>query len=596
MSGDTETKRVRAILDRHKKMEQEKQPWLKNYQKIGELVMTRKQNFTSTSTQGEFVTTKIFSGAAGRANHNMASSLLGALWPNGAKAVQIVPPDGMSEQERATEEIKAFYAKVTRIIVEAIDNPLAGFATSLDEYMLDQGAFGISGIAVYETEDEMMPIRFEAVDAKKITISENKYGAVDTVYICKEMTIKQLVATYTLEKVSDVARNQFEKGQLEDKVKVLHGIEPRVDRIIGGYGNGNYPIASIEIEMECNKVLRETGFHEMPVFVTRFWKAMGEVYGRSPAMEAMPEIAELNIQTELVIRAGEKNLNPPILVSQENIMGNGSIDTSAGAVNVKRMSGRAEGSGKAVEQIVTVGEMQSTYKRIDTLEEIIKNAFLQDRLMDLNNEQRMTLGETNIRNELRGQTLGNIYLRQIIELFAPMVDRVASVLLSLDAFGIGKDTKKAQMATLLGIEIDTIPEGILKLMMAGKHWYKTMFVSPAARIMRREELTGLQEFLGDMERIAGFAPEAVDSLDVDELPKILIELRGAPMKVLRSKEAIDTIRQGRAQAQAEQQKLMMAQAQADIAKTGAMAAQHAAKAGIPIPVPGQEGADEMMQQ
>lgn len=588
MASDTETRKVKAILERHKKMEQEKNPWLKNYQKIGEMVMTRKQNFTSASTQGEFVTTKLFSGAAGRANHNMSSALLGALWPNGSKSIQIVAPDDMKEEESETEEVKAFFARVTKTVAEVIDNPLAGFATALDEYMLDQGAFGISGIAAYETEDEHMPIRFEAVDAKKITISENKYGAVDTVYICKEMTIKQLVATYGEDKVSTVSANMFNKGQLEEKVKVLHAIEPRVDRIIGGYGNGNYPIASIEIEIDRTHTLREMGFHEMPVFVTRFWKAMGEIYGRSPAMELMPEIAELNIQTELIIRAGEKNLNPPIIVSQENIIGNGSINTSAGAVNVKRMSGRAEGTGKAVEQIITVGEMQSTYKRIDVLEEIIKNGFLQDRLMDLNNEQRMTLGETNIRNELRGQTLGNIYLRQIIELFAPLIGRVMAVLVARDKFGFGRQTKEARKAEFFGIPIDTIPDAIFKRMVEGKDWYKATFISPAARILRREELTGLMEFIGDMERMAPISPDVMDNVNPDELARTLVELRGAPMKVMRSKEEISKIRQGRAEAQAEQQKLMMAQAQAEIAKTGAMAAQHAAKAGLPIQMPGQE--------
>lgn len=577
--SDITNRKVQVILDRHKKMEQEKQPWLKNYQKIGELVMTRKQSFTSNVQQGEFVTSKIFSGEAGRANHIMASTMLGALWPNGAKSIQIVPPDDLDPTAAESQDVKDFYAEVTKRVVAAIDNPLAGFATSLDEYMLDQGAFGISGVAVFETEDSEMPVRFEAVDAKKITIAENKYGVVDTVYICKEMTIRQLYQEYK-EEISATSLAAFKNGKLEEKVKVLHAIEPRIDHIIGGYGNANYPIASIEIEMGQNKILRETGFHEMPVFVTRFWKAMGEIYGRSPAMELMPEIAELNIQTELIIRAGEKQLNPPLLVAQECVVGNGTLNTSAGAINVRRMSGRAEGASKAVETIVTIGELQSTYKRIDTLTEIVKDGFFQDRLAGLDNEQRMTLGEANIRNDIRGQTLGNIYSRQIIELFSPLITRVFNILLGRDMFGVPAKSQIAVAAQAMGIVIPTIPDAVIELMKHGKEAYKVVFISPAARIMRREELKGISEMLGAAERVGPLAPDFLDNYDMDNIARNLQDLHGAPANCIRSMEKVKEIRDARAQAQQQQNQIAMAQAQAEIAKTTSQAAQHATKAGL----------------
>lgn len=578
MNEDTD-KRVQKILERHRKLKQEKQPWLDTYQKIGELVMSRKQSFTSERSNGEFLTGQIFDSTAANANHLMASSLIGALWPNGPKSFQIEPPDGMDEQAAGAEEVKQYFAKVTKIVAAAFDNPKAAWLTSLEEYMLDQGAFGISGIGVFATDiedpnyDPALPVRFVAVDAKKITIDEGSDGFIDTVYIEKEQTVKQLVGEFGIDRVSKQVAEDYHNGRMERKVSTLHAIEPRQDARIGGFGNADMPVASIHIELKTKHILKESGYQEQPVYVTRFWKAMGEKYGRSPAMEAMPDIIEANALRESAIVATEKMLDPPLTVISDGSIGGGTIDTSAGAVNVRYLDGRIgeTQSGKVVEPIYTIGEMQSTFERIKELREIISNAFFIDRLLDLNNEQRMTLGEANIRNELRGQSLGTIYARQIAEMFNRCVERVFHILWDKQMLGIPGDSIEAAMLAAQGVVPFVIPNAVLDLMVNGEDSFKVTFISPASRIMRSEELIGIQRTVQFATEIAPVAPDVMDVIDMDVVMRSVQDLTGAPARILKSPQVVAELRQARAQAQQQAAEAQQAASIADAARSAGQA-------------------------
>lgn len=585
MINKAPSSREQKILDRHRKLKVEKDPWLYTWQLVGEYVMTRKQEFTGKLSPGQFLTGKIFDGTAESANHLLASSLIGALWTNGAKTFRIEPPDSMADLVK-TAEVKKYYERITKEMAAAIDNPKAGFRTSLEEYMLDQGAFGISGISAFEnpTNDPSelydMPVVFGAVDAKAISIDENSRGFVDTCYIEREITVRQLVQEYGLDNVSKKSREAFENERGDEKVMVLHAIEPRLDAKYGGFGNADMPVASIHIEIAEKHILKESGYHEMPVFITRFYKAMGEKYGRSPGMGAMSDILEANALREASIIATEKMLDPPLLVEEDGIAGGGTIDTSAGAITVKHSTGRMGGNDKVVEPLVTVGEINTTFNRIKELVEIISRHFFIDRLLDLNNEQRMTLGEANIRNELRGQSLNTIYARQIAELFTPIIERVFNIMFALGMLGVVAGSDEEAHMLELGIEPIIIPEAVVKLMAQGKNAYKVTFISPAARIMQAEELSGIQQTVEFAISVAAVVPDILDNIDFDRVIRRVNELTGGASDIMRSMDEVAKIRQQREQQQAQMMQMQAEQVAAETAKKSAQAAQAASKAGI----------------
>lgn len=570
---------IRHLIDRHKKMKTDKQSWLALYQICAEYVMSRKQGFTTSVSPGTIQTDQIYDDTAPYANTLMAAAIIGAIWPNGAKSFRITAPHGLEEEQGGVFEAeKKFYESATKRMASYLDHPRSGLQTALEEYMLDQGAFGISGTIWEEQDDPSVPLTFRALDAKSLYIAEGKNGFIDTVHIEMEFTLRQLVQVYGLENLSTKRRDAFMKGENpEDKITVLHIIEPRLDVDPFKYGNEAMPIASIHIDIDMEKKLKQSGYKYMPCQITRFWKAMGEVYGRCPAMNAMPSIFEANALAEAWTLAVEKTLDPSLLVMDDGAMGNGVIDTSPGGITVVSVSGRISSSTVPIQPLFLVGDLQWTAARRTELAEVIKNHFYQDRLMDLNNEHRMQNPEVAIRNELRGQTLNTVYNRQFSEQLVPLIEGAFNSLLYRGYLGVirGSDLELAMLER--GILPTYIPDSIVRRMESGQEVFRIEFISPAVRIMQSEEKQGINELLTTALTAAQANPDVLDVVDWDWTLRRVQELGGAPRETIIS---VDRLAKMRADKRAMQQAQMDIEARRAESETARNMGQAASSVGL----------------
>ena len=554
--------KVDVLLSRHQKLKSEKATLHGIYELISEYVFNKKYNLEKTPNGGIFVDGDIYDNTGLRANSIMANVMVNNLWPNGPRTFKVKPTWDTSD----TQEIKAWFKHVNSQMHTIMDNTRAGLVTALDEYMLDQGSFGISGIYVSEDETDLScPIRYTAWDIKSMCVDEGTDGLIDTVFVEIEMTIRNAVKEYGLENLGSKTQKAFLDGNLEDKIKVLHVIEPRLDRNPKKYGAKDMPIASIHIEICSRKIIKESGFEEMPVFVGRFIKVLGEKYGRSPAMVAMPDILEANATREAISIATEKQLDPPLAVYDDGSLGAGTIETSAGAINVFSVSGRIN-NGKPIEPLYTVGELQSSYNHIETLKESINNHFYLDRLLDFNNETRMTFGEAQLRNALRGQSLGTFYARQEMEVITPMIKRTFNILLKRGLFGVLQNSIEELELLKRGIRPIYIPEEIAQRILSGLDVYDLDFISPAKRTMQSEELQGTIETANFAVSVAVAVPEILDNIDTDEMLRRIAKLSGADEDMLKDMQTVQSIRKARAEQQAQIMQLEQARQQSEIGR------------------------------
>lgn len=554
--------KVDVLLSRHQKLKSEKATLHGIYELISEYVFNKKYNLEKTPNGGIFVDGDIYDNTGLRANSIMANVMVNNLWPNGPRTFKVKPTWDTSD----TQEIKAWFKHVNSQMHTIMDNTRAGLVTALDEYMLDQGSFGISGIYVSEDETDLScPIRYTAWDIKSMCVDEGTDGLIDTVFVEIEMTIRNAVKEYGLENLGSKTQKAFLDGNLEDKIKVLHVIEPRLDRNPKKYGAKDMPIASIHIEICSRKIIKESGFEEMPVFVGRFIKVLGEKYGRSPAMVAMPDILEANATREAISIATEKQLDPPLAVYDDGSLGAGTIETSAGAINVFSVSGRIN-NGKPIEPLYTVGELQSSYNHIETLKESINNHFYLDRLLDFNNETRMTFGEAQLRNALRGQSLGTFYARQEMEVITPLIKRTFNILLKRGLFGVLQNSIEELELLKRGIRPIYIPEEIAQRILSGLDVYDLDFISPAKRTMQSEELQGTIETANFAVGVAAAVPEILDNIDTDEMLRRIAKLSGADEDMLKDMQTVQSIRKARAEQQAQIMQLEQARQQSEIGR------------------------------
>jgi len=264
MSGDL----GKQLLDEFAELDQERKLWEDHWQLLGELVHGTKQNFTTENAPGERLSDQRYDSTAVFANQTLASSLIGMLWPNGAKSMRILPS---SIEISETQENKDYFDKATEIMIQEMDNPEAGLVTALDEYMLDQGAFGFSGIGVFKNLDPISgnALRFEAWGAMQLYIAEGRNARVDTIFRKFKWTLRRAISTYGIENLSKKLQDRANNTKnLSEKIDIIHAIRPRTNRDPLKKGNRNMPIMSVHLEFDGGHVIRESGFPEIPVKVT----------------------------------------------------------------------------------------------------------------------------------------------------------------------------------------------------------------------------------------------------------------------------------------------------------------------------------------
>lgn len=553
-----EKPRVKIVKERYNKLYAEKQKWYSMYQLIGEYVLSRKQNFQTAAQPGEFLTELLYSAVAPNANQTMASALIGNLWPNGARSMRIERPRNIPD----TKENKSYFDEVTNILIDILDAPETGTATALQEYMLDQGAFGISGVQLKKTGDLTDPLRIFAVNVKNFLIDENKDGFVDTVFLDFEWTARQVVEEYGLSNVSARVREAYESNDISTIFKVVQLIEPRKNAPMQPKRNTEFPFASFHFEFNSEKILRDSGYLTFPTVIARFLKALGEKQGRSPAMFAMPAIMRLNVVWELLMRAGEKKLDPPLYLLDSGALGGDTLDTSPRALNVFNISGLGEKA--PVGQLFDVGNLQDIYPIAEALVNDISQAFFIDRLMDLNNDTKMTLGEAQLRDRMRGEGLNSVFKRQETEFFSRFVSTAFNMLLEEGLLGVVRGSEAEQKILREGLVPLYIPGDVVRAMQKGQKVYTIKYISPASRIMRTEELQGVVQALDITLGAAPAFPGMADNYDPDKLVKKLNELSGVDEEILRDTETIKAIRESRAKMQQEMMQIQQAQVGADV--------------------------------
>lgn len=550
---------VKAILARNESLGTARSNWNSHWQIVGEYVSLNKQNFEAEHEAGDFLVEDVFDSTAPHAAVSSASALLGMLWPATArKSVVIDPPDEIEDDLTAEEQ--KWYETATKKLVRAMDDPKANLVLSLDESTLDNVTFGTAGVGTYWEDDGLL---YKPHGVKEMRIDEGKNGFVDTVYLNVSWSPRKVVRTYGEENVSKKVREMAadEAKFAKEKVKLVIGYEPRPEKERKGNGALAMAYRSFHIEVETKHVIKESGFEEFPIAVSRLRKLPYEKYGRSFAMNALPDIREINVLREAIIEATEKVLDPALGVMNSGMLGGGTIDTSAGALNVFDMQANAGGS-QPVFPINTVGDLNTALARIEDLKESIAQHFSIDRLLDFNNETQMTATEAGIRNNIRRGSLSSLLSRQIAELFTPIVERSFNLMLRNGRFGEIAGTAEAQAEMQINPDNpQIIPERISQLLLDGKDAYQIRYTTPAERILASEELSGLLESTQYIQMVMQSHPEVRAKFDAFKAIDRMQELSGAPDNIIFSdEEADDTLKIEQQQVQKQQQMNQIEQA------------------------------------
>ena len=146
---------------------------------------------------------------------------------------------------------------------------------------------------MFITDDEQDDLRFKTIHISEIYITENEKGMVDCLVRRFHLRNRNILATYPDAVLPQNILTKI-KSDPHGETSIIHSVHPSTNPM-GYENNKNMDFVSCHVHEESGVVLRESGFKEFPYVVPRYLKSSSnEIYGRSPAMNALPDVKMLN--------------------------------------------------------------------------------------------------------------------------------------------------------------------------------------------------------------------------------------------------------------------------------------------------------------
>ena len=535
------------LVKRKGKLKAQRGSWETHWQDLSNYVLPNSADFNTKRSRGDKRTTLLYDSTGVHANEMLAAGLHGMLTNPASNWFSLRVKDD-SQDTGSSSEAKQWLEDTTNVVLSEIAAPSVAFPSHIHEYYLSLCSIGTACMFVGEPSTRE-GISFRAIHIDEIFIAENADGIIDTVFRSFKMTVRQIVQKWGEESLSPRIKRMYEKQEFDKEIDLLHCVYPRDDVDKGKRAATMLPVASVYIDEKENHVLAEGGFHEMPYMVSRWSKTVGEVFGRSPAMTALPDIKMLQEIMKTTIKAAQKVVDPPLLVPDDGVLG--PIRTIPGGLNYYRAS-----SGARIEPLLTGGNIGISYEMMTDLRDRIRTTFFLDQLQ-FQGAPRMTATEVVERTERTLRLLGPTLGRLQSEFLGPMIERIYGVL---------------SRAGRLPGPPESIAEQELKI----------EYVSPLARAQRQSETQGIMRTLEFIGPIAGMDPQAAQVIKGADTVRHIAELNGVPPMLLKSNEELMEEARAQQEAQAAQQQMMQGAQVMDMMQKGANVAKTAGDAGLSL--------------
>jgi hypothetical protein len=404
--------------------------------------------------------------------------------------------------------------------------------------------------AMSHLDDFNSVARFYTHTAGSYMIGQNDKCEIDTFCLQRERTVKQIVEEFGIENVSIAVKDQYDKGNYDSWYPIVQIVEPNPDydeRKLEGRFKAYRSVWFEPGIQNRDKFLRKGGFDEFPFHVPR-WGVTGEdIYGTScPGMLALGDIKGLQIMEKRKAQAVDKLVNPPLKGPPS--LRNVPISSLPGGATLYDSDGTKEGLGPIYQVDPRLNEMRMDMQSIESR---INEAFFVDLFMAISamdGVQPRNQLELSQRNEERLLMLGPPLERIQREFLSNLIERTFQQMI------------RGEILPPPPPELENQPLNI-------------RYISSLAMAQRAAEVSTIERTALFTGQLMQLNPEVMDSFDADEALQQYVQMTGAVPSIIRSAEAVQQIREQRAQAQQAQMAAEMANQGAQALDKGASAAQ-----------------------
>ena len=453
------------------------------------------RNLFDDNTTGQQKMDRIFDSTALEAIQQGASKLqenIAPIWTRWATfepSEQVVRTLEQGNFDVSLEDIQANLEQQAETIFDYINR--SNFATQFYEHALDL-LIGTGTLRIDEDENDEIPIIFNAIPQKGIAFEEGPHGNIETHWRRFKVKARNLERTWKGFKPSENIKNVIEKSPDAD-IDVSEGVVymPKTKTYYG----------CVWVSKE-NHVSWTQDFGSSSPWVTgRYSKVAGEIRGRGPALQALPDVRSLNKAKEFVLQKAAIDLAGMYTATDDGVTNPYNLSISPGIVIPV---GSNNSSNPSIQRLDTGSNLQLAQFQINEMQMAIKKALFND-LRDPTGAVRSAT-EVAIESRELAKRIGSAFGRLQTEVLIPIIKRVASIL--------------TRRGIITPVELDGRQVAI-------------KFMSPLARAQDGEDILNVQQAVQFVLQTAG-PDQAKIGFKLEDFGTWVADKTGMPAELIRS--------------------------------------------------------------
>lgn len=504
--------------------------WLPEWRDLSDYILPRAGRFnTSDVNKGQRRDKKIINPRATFAARTLAAGMHSGMTSPASPWFKLGTPDpGLMQYGPVKEWLYAVEKAMREVMARS------NLYNVLPTIYGEEGVFGTAAMAALP--DERDTVRFYPFTVGSYMIANSDRQQVDTLYREFKMTARQMEQQFGKEALSGTTQ-QLLSTNSEAWIEVCHATQPNESREHGRKDNTNMAYQSVYWEKggDNDKLLRQSGFQEFPVMAPR-WDVLGEdVYGTGPGSQCIGSTRALQLMERRKAELVEKGVRPPMGAPASLQVQKASI-LPGSITYLDDMQQGAKFAPLWDVNPVWLGQLRG---EIAAEEQIADTAFFVDLFLMISQMDTVrTAYEIATRKEEKMLMLGPVLERQNDDLLDPCVDQVFHLMV--------EQSIPRWMGLLPGNPLLPPPPKEM-----GGLDLRIEYTSILAQAQRAVEGSAIERAIGFAGTVANIKqdPSSLDLLDTDNALREYFKVTAVPPALIRSDDAVQAIREQRAQAQ-----------------------------------------------
>jgi len=535
--------------------------WIQNYSDLARFILPRRSIWLTqsagglpspnTMTRGLEINENIVDPTATFAARVCSGGLMSGLASPSRPWFKLIPAmRGVQIDDAARQWLDSVEDVVYTVLARS--NFYNSFAQECEDIVI----YGTAVNIIYEDEKDL--VRCYTPCVGEYYLASGATLRIDGLYRCYVSTISQIVDFFGLANCPPEVQKMWEEkgGSLTTERLIAHSIEPNFS-ITGstvGKVKGNFAWREVYWMFGAGTPypLSVRGFVEQPFTAARWATQSNDPYGRSPGMDILPDVMQLQIETRRKAEGIEKGLRPPLLAHAE-LRNQPTSQLPGHTTFVNDMS-----PGKGIRSIYETNfDLDHVSQDLALIQQRIKVGLFNDLFLMITeggtNEKTATEIQAKLTEKLA--VLGPVIEGLLSESLQPKLKRIFGIL------------KRRGMIPPVPDSLKNVPLDI-------------QFTSILALAQKAASTGGIEGIVRMAGAMAAIWPEVKDNIDPDATIRQYNELLGNKQSLMRGPQIVAQKRAAQAAQMAKAQAQNDISHAAETAQTGAQAAQVAANTTI----------------